>query len=64
MMLVNGLGRNEQSLLMTLHRCFQPSFGAVGKAVSQTILLEIDQLETRIAYGGHVCQQIRIKISN
>jgi hypothetical protein len=27
-MFVNGLGRNEQSLLMTFHRCFLPSFGS------------------------------------
>jgi hypothetical protein len=27
----------------------------------QRIFLEIDQTETRIACGGHVCQQIRTK---
>ena len=29
-MFVNGSGRNEQ----TLHRCFLPSFGSFGQAVS------------------------------
>jgi hypothetical protein len=34
-MFVNGLGRNEQSLQMTFHRCFLPSFGSFGPAVSE-----------------------------
>ena len=34
-MFVNGLGQNEQSLQMTFHRCFLPSFGLFGKAVSE-----------------------------
>jgi hypothetical protein len=35
---------------------FIPSFGSFGQAVSEEkILLEIDQSETRIACGGHVC---------
>ena len=32
---VNGLGRNEQSLQRTSHRCILPSFGSFGKAVSE-----------------------------
>ena len=32
---VNGLGRNEQSLQRTFHRCFLPSFGSFGQAVSE-----------------------------
>ena len=32
---VNGSGRNEQSLQRTFHRCFLPSFGSLGKAVSE-----------------------------
>jgi hypothetical protein len=94
---VNGLGRNEQSLHRTFHRCFLPSFGSFGQAVSgEKILknpqylyrdncilntdtlylylnksylsfnrgedfLEINQSETRIACGGHVCQPIGTK---
>ena len=34
-MFVNGSGQNEQSLQRTFHRCFLPSFGSFGKAVSQ-----------------------------
>jgi hypothetical protein len=74
-MFVNGLGRNELSLQRTFHRCFLPSFGSFGQAVSDNIfsnlyrdncilsylsfdredILEINQSETRIACGGHVC---------
>ena len=81
-MFVNGSGRNEQSLQRIFHRCFLPSFGSFGQAVSEEILknlyrgncilntyifkqelsffnrediLEINQTETRIACGGHVC---------
>ena len=34
-MFVNGSKRNEQSLQRTFHRCFLPSFGSFGKAVSE-----------------------------
>ena len=34
-MFVNGLGRNEQALQRTFHRCFLPSFGSFGLAVSE-----------------------------
>jgi hypothetical protein len=34
-MFVNGSGRNEQSLQSTFHRCFLPSFGSFGQAVSE-----------------------------
>jgi hypothetical protein len=34
-MFVNGLGRNEHSLQRTFHRCFLPSFGSFGQAVSE-----------------------------
>ena len=33
-MFVNRSGRNEQSSLSNLHRCFLPSFGSFGQAVS------------------------------
>ena len=110
---VNGSGRNEHSLQRTAHRCFLPSFGSYGQAVSEEKIfrnrpirnknclwgpclstdrdrmsnlyrgpsidvsyqvsdhldkrfqrrrfLEIDQSETRIACGGHVCQWIGMK---
>jgi hypothetical protein len=32
---VNGSGRNEHSLQRTFHRCFLPSFGSFGLAVSE-----------------------------
>ena len=32
---VNGQGRNQQSLQRTSHRCFLPSFGSFGQAVSE-----------------------------
>jgi hypothetical protein len=34
-MFVNGSGRNTQSLQRTFHRCFLPSFGSFGQAVSE-----------------------------
>ena len=36
-MFVNGSGQNEQSVQRTFHRCFLPSFGSFGKAVSEKI---------------------------
>jgi hypothetical protein len=55
-MFVNGSGLNEQHLEKTFHRCFLPSFGSFGKVVSEeNIFLEINQSETRIVCGGHVC---------
>jgi hypothetical protein len=40
---------------MTFQGCFLPSFDSFGKAVSEKFFLEINQSETRIACGGHVC---------
>ena len=34
-MFVNGSGRNQHSLQNTFHRCFLPSFGSFGQAVSE-----------------------------
>ena len=34
-MSVNRLGQDEQSLQRTFHRCFLPSFGSFGQAVSE-----------------------------
>jgi len=38
-MFVNGSGQNEQSLQRTFHRCFLPSFGSFGQAVSEEKIL-------------------------
>ena len=38
-MFVNGSELNEQSLQKTFHRCFLPSFGSFGHAVSEKIFL-------------------------
>jgi hypothetical protein len=36
--------------------CFLPSFDSFGKVDSEKkIFLEINQSETRIAFGSHVC---------
>ena len=39
-MFVNELGRNTQSLQRTCHRCFLPSFGLFGQAVSEEKILK------------------------
>ena len=39
-MIVNGSGRNEQSLQRTFHRCFLPSFISFGQAVSDEKLFQ------------------------
>ena len=55
-MFVNGSELNEQSLQRTFQGCFLPSFDSFGQAVSEEkIVVEINQLETRIACRGHVC---------
>jgi hypothetical protein len=55
-MFINGWELNAESLSMTFQRCFLTCFDSFGKAVSEKkIFLEINQSETRIACGGHVC---------
>ena len=39
-MFVNESERNEQPLQRTLHRCFLPSFGLLGQAVSEEKILK------------------------
>ena len=39
-MFVYGSGQNEQSLQRTFHRCFLPSFGSFGQAVSEEKILK------------------------
>ena len=59
---VNRSGQNEQSLKRT------PSIDAsyivsvhLANWFQRRRFLEIDQSETKIAYGGHVCQRIGTK---
>jgi hypothetical protein len=40
---------------MTFQGCFIASFNSFGKVVSEKIILEINQSETKIACGSHVC---------
>ena len=55
-MFVSGSELNEQFLQRTFQGCFLPSFDSFGQAVSEEkIFLEINQSETRMACGGHVC---------
>ena len=42
-MFVNRLGRNEHSSQRTFHRCFLPSFGSFGQAVSEKIKKSANQ---------------------
>jgi hypothetical protein len=39
-MFVNGSGRNEQYLQRTAHKCFLPSFGSFGQAISEEKILK------------------------
>jgi hypothetical protein len=49
---------------MTFQGCFLPSFNSFGKTVSvKEEFLEINQSETRIAFGSHVCQRIGTKLA-
>jgi len=53
-MFVNRSGGNEQSL-EDLPEMFPTKFWFIWLCVFREDFLEIDQPETRIAYGGHVC---------
>jgi hypothetical protein len=46
---------NEPKLDMKHQGCSLPSFDSFGQAVSEKIFLEINQSETRMTCGGHVC---------
>jgi hypothetical protein len=41
--------------LVDFQGCFLPHFSSFGQVVSEEIFLEINQLKTRMACGGHVC---------
>ena len=63
-MFVNGSELNEHSLSRTLQGCFLPSFGSqlhLAKRLQRRDLLKIDQSDTKIACGGHVCKRIGTK---
>jgi hypothetical protein len=47
---------NELFFSYILHRCFQPSFGSCGLGVED--FLEINQPETRIAYGDRFLSRL------
>ena len=50
------IGTKWASLKRTFQGYFLPSFDSFGQAVSEEkIFLEINQSETRMAFGGHVC---------
>jgi hypothetical protein len=64
-MFVTGSGQNVQSLERTAHRCFLPSFGSFGQAVSEEKIFK----ETRIACGdrnmvGSIYGQSSLKIAH
>ena len=61
-MFVNEQGPNQQSLQRTFHKCSLPSVSSFGHLVSEEkIFLAIDQSETRIGCGGHICSRIGTK---
>ena len=46
-MFVNRSGQNEQTLQRTFHRCFLPSFGSFGKAVSEEKIFKIQPIRNK-----------------
>ena len=54
-MFVNGSELNEKPLKRTFQGYFLPSFDSFGQAVSEKIVLKINQSETRMVCGSHVC---------
>jgi hypothetical protein len=45
----------EETLYSTFHKCLLPNCCSFGCSVSEKTFLEINQSETRIACGSHVC---------
>ena len=66
--LVNGLGQNELSLLTPHpHRCILLSYVHLTKRFQRRRFFrnqEINQSETRIVCGGHICKRFRDKMGN
>ena len=54
-MFVNESGRNEQSLQRNFHRCFLPNYFIWESGFRGEHFLEINQSETRMACGCHLC---------
>ena len=54
-MFVNGSGQNEPSLQRTFHKCFLPSLGSCGQAVSEKIFKNRPIRNNNCLSGGHVC---------
>jgi hypothetical protein len=60
-MFVNGSGRNEQSYRWYSIEAFYQVSDHLAKRFQRRRILEINQSETRIAYGGHVWKWIWMK---
>jgi hypothetical protein len=61
-MLVNRSGQNEQFFIEDLRRMLPTKFRFIWPSGFRgEDFLEINQSETRMACGGHVCQQIGTK---
>jgi hypothetical protein len=60
-MFVNESGRNEQFYRGPSIHAFYQSSVHLGKQFQGKRFLEIDQFETRIACGSHVCKRIGTK---
>jgi hypothetical protein len=55
-MFVNGSGQNVQSLEWTFYRCFLTKFQFIWESGFRVEdFLEINQSETRMVCGGHIC---------
>ena len=63
-MFVNGSGRNEQSLQRTFHRCFLPSFGSFGQAVSEEKIFKIRPIRNKNCLWRPCLLMDRNKMSN
>jgi hypothetical protein len=59
------LGRSSIKIGHLVPRCFPPSFGSFGQAISEEKILKIGQPETRIAYLlGSILGRSSIKIGH
>ena len=63
-MFVNGSGRNEQSLQRTFHRCFLPSFGSFGQAVSEEKIFKNQPIRNKNRLWQPCLLMDRDKLSN
>ena len=63
-MFVNGSGRNEQSLQRIFHRCFLPSFGSFGLAVSEEKIFKNRPIRNKNCLWQRYLLTDRDKMSN